>query len=104
MKRTGNLWPQVTGFENLLEAAKLAAAGKRSRPDVALFQMNLETELVRLRRELLEGSYRPGRYRDFVVSDGKLRLISAAPFRDRVVHHALTRVVEPIFEQRFSPH
>jgi retron-type reverse transcriptase len=103
VKRIGNLWPEITSFENLLQAAKLAAAGKRSRPDVARFRMDLEIELVRLRRELLSGTYQPGAYRDFEVHDGKPRLISAAPFRDRVVHHALTRVLEPLFERRFSP-
>src|SRR3954464_10881283 len=79
LKRIGNLWPQVTSFENIMEAASLAAASKRGRPDVAAFLMALETELVRLRRELLAGTYQPGHYRDFVVNDGKPRLISAAP-------------------------
>lgn len=102
MKRTGNLWPKVSSFANLLAAAKRAAAGKRSRPDVAAFTLNLESELVQIRRELLDGSYQPGRYRSFQVMDPKPRLISAAPFRDRIVHHALTQVLEPIFERRFS--
>jgi retron-type reverse transcriptase len=69
---------------------------------VAAFNLNLEWELLKLQRELSSGSYRPGPYRTFMVSDPKPRHISAAPFRDRVVHHALTRVVEPIFEKRFS--
>ena len=103
LKRAGNLWGEVTSLENLLQAAKAAAAGKRNRPDVARFQMELETEVIRLRRELLEETYRPGAYREFEVHDGKPRLISAAPFRDRVVHHAVTLVLEPIFERRFSP-
>jgi hypothetical protein len=103
MKRVGNLWAEVTSFENLLAAAKAAAAGKRSRRDVAAFEMDLEPELARLRRELMQGEYVSGAYRDFRVNDGKPRLISAAPFRDRVVHHALTRVLEPVSERRFSP-
>ena len=64
--------------------------------------MNLEPELIALQRELLEGSYQPGRYRTFTILDPKPRQISAAPFRDRVAHHALTRTLEPIFERRFS--
>jgi retron-type reverse transcriptase len=104
MKRVGGLWEELTGFANLLAAEEAAAAGKRKRPDVAAFRMNLEPELLRLRRELLEGSYRPGPYRTFTILDPKPRQISAAPFRDRVVHHALTRVLEPVFERRFSPH
>ena len=104
MRRVGNLWEQVTSFTNLTYAAKAAAAGKRRRPDVSAFLLDLECHLLKLRRELLEGRYRPGPYRTFEVLDPKPRLISAAAFRDRVVHHALTRVLEPIFEPRFSPY
>jgi RNA-directed DNA polymerase len=89
-------------FDNLLEAGHRAAAGKRTRPDVAAFLMNREGELLQLQRELKAGSYLPGCYRSFTIEDPKPRLISAAPFRDRVVHHALTQVLEPIFERRFS--
>jgi len=102
MKRVGGLWPVLTSFANLLAAAEAAGAGKRKRADVAAFRMNLEPELMQLRRELVEGSYRPGRYRTFTILDPKPRQISAAPFRDRVVHHALTRMLEPVFERRFS--
>ena len=101
MKRVGNLWPELTSFANLVAAAEAAAAGKRKRPDVAAFRIDLEPELMRLRRELLEGSYQPGPYRTFTILEPKPRRISAAPFRDRVVHHALTRVLEPVFERRF---
>jgi retron-type reverse transcriptase len=102
MKRIGNLWPEVTSFENLLAAALAASAGKRKRPDVAAFLLGLEPELLELRRQLLSREYRTGAYRTFTIHDPKPRKISAAPFRDRVVHHALTRVLEPIFEKRFS--
>ena len=104
MRRVSNLWPDLTSFANLLSAAEAAAAGKRKRPDVATFLMHLEPELMQLRRELLEGSYQPGPYRRFTILDPKPRQISAAPFRDRVVHHALTNILEPIFERRFSNH
>ena len=71
---------------------------------MAAFQANIEPELFRLQRQLANGSYRPGPYRNFRIVDPKPRLISAAPFRDRVVHHALTNIVEPIFERRFVPY
>ena len=80
MKRIGNLWPALTSFHNLLSAAESAAAGKRSRPDVAAFNLNLESELIRLQRELLTQTYRPGPYRTFSILDPKPRDISAAPF------------------------
>lgn len=102
MKRVGGLWPEIVSFSNLLHAAEKAAAGKRTRPDVAAFLLDLEAEVLQLQRELAGSSYTPGPYRTFTVRDPKPRLISAAPFRDRVVHHALTQVVEPVFERRFS--
>jgi retron-type reverse transcriptase len=102
MKRRGNLWPELVSFGNLLEAARRGAAGKRTRPDVASFLVNLETELFGLQRELIQGYYRPGPYRTFTIHEPKPRMISAAPFRDRVVHHALTQILEPLFERRFT--
>lgn len=104
MKRVGGLWETLTSWPNLVEAAHRAALGKRSRPDVAEFLARQESLLPRLRNALLEGSYRPGAYRVFEIREPKPRLISAAPFLDRVVHHALTQVLEPVFEQRFSAH
>jgi retron-type reverse transcriptase len=102
MKRIGGLWPRIISFENLLAAAHSAAKGKRKRPDVARFLLNLEPELHKLREELAAGTYQPGEYRTHEVRDPKPRKISAAPFRDRVVHHALTRIIEPIFDRRFT--
>ena len=57
---------------------------------------------MRLQRELRDVTYRQGGYRTFLIREPKPRYISAAPFRDRVVHHALTQVQEPIFERRFA--
>jgi retron-type reverse transcriptase len=102
MKRAGNLWPQLTSWENLLESALAAARGKRKRPDVARFLFDLEPNLCSLQRELLAGTWKPGEYRTFWIRDPKPRMISAAPFCDRVVHHAVTRVLETVFEPRFT--
>jgi len=102
VRRVGGLWPELISWRNLYGAARAAARGKRSRPDVAAFLMNLEVEIPRLRRELSTGEYRPGPYRTFTIEEPKRRMISAAPFRDRVVHHALVRVLEPVFERRFT--
>ena len=68
---------------------------------MAAFERELEFELFGLQAALRAQTYRPGPYRHFRISDPKPRVISAAPFRDRVVHHALVRVIEPIFERRF---
>ena len=101
MRRSGNLLETVVSWPNLEEAAHRAALGKRSRPDVAAFLLELEPRLAALRRELREGTYSTSGYRTFVIREPKQRQISAAPCRDRVVHHALTQVLEPIFERRF---
>jgi RNA-directed DNA polymerase len=97
------LWSELTSLLNLFDAAGRAAAGKKARPDVAAFRASLEPELYRLQRDLIDGSYRPGPYHTFRIVDPKPRLISAAPFRDRMLHHALTNIVEPAFERRFIP-
>lgn len=96
------LFERLSSFENLLQAYRQAARGKRSRPDVAAFDYDLEGRLLVLRNRLRERTYRPGAYRRFRLTDGgKPRVISAAPFADRVVHHALVNVVEPLYERRF---
>ncbi len=88
-------------FANLHSAAMKACRGKRDRFDVLRFHFDLERQLWRLHEELEAGTYRPGPYRTFTIHEPKPRLISAAPYRDRVVHHALCNVLEPIWERRF---
>jgi hypothetical protein len=68
---------------------------------VAAYELDAETRLLRLQERLQEGTYVPGAYRTFVIQEWKRRRISAAPFEDRIVHHALCRVIEPIWEARF---
>lgn len=101
MKRLGGLWPQVIAFDNLYLAYRAARLGKANRPGVSRFALNLERELLALQSELISGAYQPGPYRLFTVYERKPRLIAAAPFRDRVVHHALMRVIEPPLDRRF---
>ena len=101
MRRAGGLWEQLLSFENLHRAAYQVLRGKRRRAAAGDFFLDLEDNLLRLQSELGTGTYRPGAYRTFWIADPKRRLISAAPFRDRVVHHALINVIEPVFEPRF---
>lgn len=101
MKTHKDLYPRIVSFENLLLASRKAQRGKRFKSQTALFNLNLEKELLRLQEELLDGSYRHGGYTDFVIHDPKRRVISAAPYRDRVVHHALCNVIEPLFDRTF---
>lgn len=101
MKTYKNLFPQIYSFDNLHHAFIQARRGKRSQPNVAAFEFDLEENLLTLQQQLRQETYQPGRYTHFTIYESKPRRISAAPFRDRVVHHALTQVIEPIWERRF---
>jgi len=101
MKRHGNLWPTLTSFEHLLKSSQKAKRGKRFRPGVSNFEFHLEPELLNLQETLQQKTYQPGKYRSFYIYEPKKRLISAAPYRDRIVHHALIGMLEPIFEPTF---
>ena len=76
-----DLFDAIASFPALHAAALRAATGKRRKPGVAAFLANLETEVLRLERELRTGRYRPGRYKTIEVFDPKHRVVSAAPFR-----------------------
>ena len=99
MKRNGNLWPQVIAFDNLLIASRQAQRAKRFRPNVLAFNDRLEQELLKLHTELKTLTYQPGRYRTFRIRDPKPRMISAAPYRARVVHHALCNIIVPLLDR-----
>jgi retron-type reverse transcriptase len=101
MKTFKNLYTQIYSFANLYRAFRAARKGKRGRAAVASFEFNLEHNLLSLERELREQTYQPGAYTNFYIYEPKRRLVSAAPFPDRVVHHALCNVIEPIWEARF---
>jgi hypothetical protein len=94
-------YTQVHTWDNLWEAWRKAARGKRGRPPAAAFEYRLADNLLALEEELRGKTYLPGPYSSFFIHEPKRRLISAAPFRDRVVHHALCRVIEPLFERSF---
>ncbi|MFN9031080.1 MAG: reverse transcriptase domain-containing protein [Betaproteobacteria bacterium] len=100
-RRHDGLFVRIANFRALHEAALRAVRGKRRKPGAAAFMARLEPECLRLERQLNDGSYRPGRHVDIVVRDPKRRVVSAAPLRDRVVHHALHAVLAPIFERGF---
>lgn len=95
------MFDQIASFPALRQAALRAAKGKRRKPGAAAFLAALEPEILALERALLDGTWRPGGFVTFEVHDPKRRMVSAAPFRDRVVHHALCAVIDPIFERSF---
>ncbi|MBI2372920.1 MAG: group II intron reverse transcriptase domain-containing protein [Deltaproteobacteria bacterium] len=101
MRSAKHLWPAVASPEALDHAWRKARRGKRYRASAARFELDAETELRRLLEELEGGSYRPGRHRLIFLREPKRRVIAAAPFRDRVVHHAVHEVLEPILARSF---
>jgi retron-type reverse transcriptase len=101
MKTYRNLYPQIYDFANLHAAYRAARRAKRGQPKVARFEGCVEEQLLRLQDELRAETYCPGGYRHFYIYEPKKRKISAAPFRDRVVHHALHQVIEPIWKRKF---
>lgn len=100
MRRAGGLFRRIHDFDNLLQAAHRAQRGKRYRPDVLRFNRVREDHLHRLSRELAAGAWYPSGHRHFQVREPKRRWISAAPYADRVVHHAICNVIEPEIDRR----
>lgn len=99
MRRAGNLFPKIAERENLELAFWKAQRGKSARADVCAFRENLTENLEDLRSGLLRGNVRLGNYRYFTIRDPKERVICAADFRERVLHHAIINVCEPVFEK-----
>lgn len=98
MKRASNLIEIASEMGNLEYAYYKARKGKIFKKDVRVFSQNLLENLTLLRDQMLSGEIRPGGYQYFTIYDKKPRTICAAPFRDRVLHHALMGVCNPIFE------
>lgn len=100
-KTTAGLWPRLFDFENLYQAYLEAKKGKRYCPEVMRYAICAEENIINLQNHLIWKTWKPGKQREFVVKEPKLRLIQAPPFEDRVLHHALVRLVNPIFERKF---
>ena len=101
MDINNSLYKQVTDWSNLLVAFRKAAKGKHGKASAAGFEFQVADRLLELQAELKNFTYQPGDYVHFVIHEPKQRKISAAPFRDRVVHHAICNIIEPIFETQF---
>jgi retron-type reverse transcriptase len=100
-KTYNNLWNKVIEFEHIYNAYRVARKGKRYRHESLYFMKDLEENLITLQNELIWNMYKPLPLRQFYVFEPKKRLISAPNFRDRVVHHSLVSIIEPIFEKKF---
>jgi len=101
MKTYTKLYDKICSSDNLELAYRKARKRKSSRPDVQEFEQKSKENLQKLQQELITETYQPLPLKTFILRDPKTRKISKSDFRDRVVHHAICNLIEPIFEKRF---
>jgi len=96
-----HLYETLCSKENIELAFKNARKRKTLKPYVIEFEKYLEQNLAILQYELLTQTYRPKALTTFILRDPKTRKISKANFRDRIVHHAICQIIEPLFDKTF---
>lgn len=95
------VFDEIISLENLFSAWEEFKKGKEAKPDIQKFAINLEDNIFELRRRLAAGTYRHSNYTAFYICDPKLRHIHKAQVADRILHHAIVKIIEPIFEKTF---
>ncbi|MDP3989728.1 MAG: reverse transcriptase domain-containing protein [archaeon] len=96
-----NVYEELCSYENLETAFNRARRGKTLKRYVIEFEEKLKENLLQLRYELIMQTYEPQPLKTFILRDPKTRKISKSAFRDRVVHHAICNIIEPVFDKRF---
>ena len=96
-----NLYPEIYNLSNLLLAWRKARKGKTKKLYVKEFEKDTLRNLLLLHEELKNETYFPKKLKIFILRDPKTRKIAKSDFRDRIVHHALVRVLDPIFDKSF---
>lgn len=96
-----SLWPRLCTWENFTLAYRKCRKRKRYKHSATDFDFDWERNLALLVSEVRRHTWLPGKFHHFPIQDPKPRWISAAPFRDPIVHHAMVNILEPIFEPRF---
>lgn len=102
MKRIGNIYDQVISIDNLLLADTIARRGKSRQTGIINFDKNFDQNIADIYRELATGTYRTSNYTTRIIYEKKEREISVLPYRDRIVHHAVMNVLEPMFVATFT--
>ena len=95
------LYSKLCSNENLLLAFNRAKKGKTKMYYVINFEKDLENNLKLIQKELIEHTYLPSPLKKFIIRDPKTRTIHASIFRDRIVHHAIVNILQPIYEKIF---
>ena len=101
-KPAADLFDRITTFDTLWWAARRARRGKRRSAATAEFEHRLEPAMLALQDTRRSGAFRFGNYREFTVRQPVLRSIRAAPYRDRVVHHAICRYLDPMLDRQMT--
>lgn len=101
MKTYKNFYEEIISLGNLTLAWRKARKGKTRRDYVVYFEKDLMENLLNLHNELKNQTYFPRKLKTFILRDPKTRKISKSAFRDRIVHHALCNIIEPIFDKSF---
>lgn len=99
MKRTGYLIERIAETDNLYDAFYKACKGKQCKKEVMRYREHLDDNLSLLRQQILTGEVSVGRYHYFTIFDPKERVICAADFEERVLHHAIVNVCLPYFDR-----
>lgn len=104
-KKYKNLFNSVVDINNIRDAyEKAVRGGNRYSTSHLRFKENLDVNLKNIQKNLINETYKRGRYYQFKVYDPKERVINALPFRDRVVQHSINNIINPIFEKTFYIH
>ncbi len=101
-KTIKNIFFEKLTFENMLNAHIRASKGKRLKKEVIIFEMDLESNIIRIVDEIKNGVYKFGEYREFIIYEPKERVIKSLPYRDRIVHQwYVEEFIKPYFMKRF---
>ncbi len=101
MKTYKNLYQKLCNLDNLVSAFRKARKGKSKKDYVIKFESNLQTNLENLQKDLINKTYYSSDLKKFIIRDPKTRTIHASIFRDRIVHHAIINILNPIYEKIF---
>ena len=104
MKRIGNLYTKIYDLDNLYLAYSKAKTGKSKSIGVIQFESDLDNNILRIQKELIEQKYITSEYNVFTIRDPKERTIYSLPFRDRVVQHAIMNIIESLWTSVFISH
>src|SRR3989344_4509222 len=101
IEQKDDIFCQIVSYKNLYSAYEKARAGKILRFYVIEFEKDLKQNILDLQSELIFHTYKPRPLTTFIISDPKTRKISKSDFRDRIIHHAICNIIEPIFDKSF---